>query len=162
LTVTPATASVAVGATTSLTATVAPANATNQTVTWNSSNSAVATVSGSGVVTGVAAGSATITATTQDGGFTASSAVTVTGGGTGTPCANPVTKTVPFVQNGAGEFCFVTSGNISFINSWNTQLIEVNGVVMTNQWSNAMPPRINGNYYIHYVATVSWAHLEVN
>jgi uncharacterized protein YjdB len=78
VTVSPTTASVAVGATTTLTATVLPSNATNKNVTWSSSNTSVATVSSSGVVTGVAAGSATITVTTQDGGLTATCAVTVT------------------------------------------------------------------------------------
>jgi hypothetical protein len=73
----PATASVAVNATTQLTATVAPSNATNKTVNWSSSNTNVATVSSSGLVTGRAAGTATITATTQDGNRTATSTVTV-------------------------------------------------------------------------------------
>jgi uncharacterized protein YjdB len=83
VTVSPTTASVVAGSTTTLTATVAPANATNQNVTWSSSNTAVATVSSTGVVTGVAAGSATITVTTQDGGRTATCAVTVTASGGG-------------------------------------------------------------------------------
>ncbi|MEV8177197.1 Ig-like domain-containing protein [Cellulosimicrobium funkei] len=74
-TVTPATASVAVGATRALAAAGVP----DSTVTsWASSSVAVATVNGSGVVTGVAAGTATITATLSDGS-TASATVTVTG-----------------------------------------------------------------------------------
>jgi uncharacterized protein YjdB len=76
--VSPTSASVAVGATTTLTATVAPSNATNQSVTWSSSNIGVATVSSTGVVTGVAAGTATITVTTQDGSKTATATITVT------------------------------------------------------------------------------------
>lgn len=160
--VSPTTASLAVGATRTLTATVAPANATLKTVTWSSSAPTIATVNSSGVVTAVAAGTATITVRTQDGGFTAASAITVTGGTTGTPCSNPVARTTPFVQNGAGEFCFVTAGNISFINSWNMQLVEINGVVITNRWTNTLPARINGNYYIHTVGNFPWSHLEVN
>jgi uncharacterized protein YjdB len=78
VTVTPSTATVAVGATSNLTATVAPANAVNKTVNWTSSNTGVATVNASsGVVTGVSAGSADITATTADGGFTSTCTVTV-------------------------------------------------------------------------------------
>lgn len=77
--VSPTTASVAVGATKNLTATVSPANATNPAVNWTSSDDTKATVSATGVVTGVAAGTATITATTADGGFTATCRVTVTG-----------------------------------------------------------------------------------
>ena len=78
VTLSPTSASVAVGATTNLTATVAPIDATTKTVTWSTSNSAVATVSATGVVTGVSIGDATITATTQDQSKTATCAITVT------------------------------------------------------------------------------------
>jgi len=162
VTVSPTTASIAVGATTALTATVAPANATNKTVTWSSSAPAVATVSATGVVTGVSAGSATITATAQ-GGATASSAITVTGGTTGGgTCSNPTAITLSFAKDGAGEFCFVTSGTVNFINSWNLQLLEINGVNLTNKWANTLPARINGNYYIHYIGNFPWSHFEAN
>lgn len=74
----PATATVAVGATQQLTAAITPANATNKNVTWSTSNAAVASVSNAGLVTGIAAGTATITVTTQDGNKTATSTITVT------------------------------------------------------------------------------------
>jgi len=79
VTVSPAAASVTVGATTQLTATPKDANGTalsGRAVTWATSNAAVATVSASGLVTGVAAGSATITATSE--GKSGTSAMTVT------------------------------------------------------------------------------------
>ena len=158
--VTPASATVAAGGSTTITATVAPANATNQTVSWSSSNPAVATVNASGVVTGVTAGSATITATTQNGGFTATSAITVTS--TPLPCANPVTIIPPFAKDGIGEFCWVTSGTIAFVNSWNMQLLEINGVDYTNRWSNSLPAPINGKYYIRYVGNFPWSHFEAS
>jgi|GEM_PF-108982 len=160
--VSPTTASVSVGGTTTLTATVTPANATNPAVAWTSSNPAIATVNASGVVSGVAAGNATVTATTQSGGLTASAAISVTGGTTTASCTSPTAATLPLMKNGAADVCLVTSGTVSFINSWNMQLVEINGVAFTNKWANSLPPRINGNYYIHYVATVPWAHLEVN
>lgn len=75
---TPATLSVAVGATSQLTATVAPANANNQAKTFTSATPGVATVSSTGLVTGVAAGTAVITVTTTDGAKTDTSTVTVT------------------------------------------------------------------------------------
>lgn len=75
LTVSPTTATVAVGAAETITATVTPSTFTN--VTWASSNEGVATVSNTGVVTGVSAGTATITATA--GAKTATCTVTVTG-----------------------------------------------------------------------------------
>ncbi|MCY7291309.1 MAG: Ig-like domain-containing protein, partial [Ferruginibacter sp.] len=51
VTVSPTTASVAAGATTTVTATVAPSNASNKNLSWTSSNTAIATVSTAGVVT---------------------------------------------------------------------------------------------------------------
>lgn len=78
VTVSPTTASVAVGATQQLTPTVAPSNASNKSVTYSTSDATKATVNSSGLVTGVAAGSATITVTTVDGSKTATCAVTVT------------------------------------------------------------------------------------
>jgi len=77
VTVAPTTASVGIGATTTLVATVLPSNATNKSVTWSTSNATIATVSSTGVVTGVALGSATITVTTVDGAKTATCTVTV-------------------------------------------------------------------------------------
>lgn len=76
VTVTPATASIAVDGTQQLSAAVAPATA-SQTVTWTSSNTEVATVSASGLVTGVAQGTATITATASES-ITGTCTVTVT------------------------------------------------------------------------------------
>lgn len=78
VTVTPATASVAVGATRQLTVAVTPAGAA-QGVTWASSDASKATVSQAGLVTAVAAGAATITATSSvDGAKKGACAVTVT------------------------------------------------------------------------------------
>lgn len=77
VTVSPATATLSVGATQQLTPTVAPANATNKTVSYSSNNTGVATVNGSGLVTAIASGTATITVTTQDGAKTATAVITV-------------------------------------------------------------------------------------
>jgi uncharacterized protein YjdB len=78
VTLTPATASVDVGKTTTLGSAVAPDDATNKAVTYASSDDTIATVDAGGVVTGVAAGTADITVTTADGAKTAKSTVTVT------------------------------------------------------------------------------------
>ena len=79
VTVSPATASITVGATTQLTATPKDANGaalSGRVVTWATSNAAIATVSASGLVRGVAAGSATITAASE--GKSGTAAMTVT------------------------------------------------------------------------------------
>jgi uncharacterized protein YjdB len=158
VTLTPATASVNVGATLQLTATVSPANATIKSVTWSSSNTAVATVSSSGLVTGIAAGSATITVKTVDQAKTATSVITV--GTSITPCSNPVAITIPFKFDGAGEYCWSTTQAIAYVNSWNMALVEINGVDYTNKWSNSMPAAINSVWYIHYKGSYVWSHFE--
>jgi xyloglucan-specific exo-beta-1,4-glucanase len=165
--VSPASVSVTTGATMSLSATVLPANATNKTLIWRSSNAGVATVSATGVVTGVTVGNATIIATSADGNRNASSTVTVAAADNGsngnTDTGSCVTSAaLPLVINSAGEFCRVTSGEISNINSWNTDLVEINGVAYTNQWSNKMPAKVDGKYTIRYVGKYPWSHLEVN
>jgi uncharacterized protein YjdB len=77
--VTPPTASVVVGQTTTLSAQPVDANGaalSGRAIAWSTSNDKVATVDQSGVVTGVAAGQATITATSE--GKSGSAVVTVT------------------------------------------------------------------------------------
>jgi len=73
----PASASLNVGATQQLTPTVLPSNATNKAVTYTSNNTSVATVNSSGLITAVANGTATITVTTADGNKTSLCAVSV-------------------------------------------------------------------------------------
>jgi len=80
--VSPATASLPVGATVQLVATPRDASGNplpGRVVTWASSNTTVATVSASGLVTGKVAGTATITATSE--GQSGTAAITVTAAG---------------------------------------------------------------------------------
>ena len=83
-------------------------------------------------------------------------------GNTGATCSNPVALTLPKVFTGAADTCLVTSGNIDNVNSWGAEIVEINGVSYNSQWSNQMPARINGNYYIRYLAKQVWAHFEIN
>lgn len=78
------------------------------------------------------------------------------------PCDSPHATALPLVLDGEGEFCHITSGTISSINSWNMQLVEINGVNYTNNWSDKMPEKLDGKYYIYSVGAVPWSHLEVN
>lgn len=75
---TPATLTIAEGATSQLTKQVLPEDATIQTVTYASSDPTKATVSAGGLVTAVAAGTTTITVTTTSGAKTDTCVVTVT------------------------------------------------------------------------------------
>jgi endoglucanase len=108
--------------------------------------------------------SGSITGATNPVTITLNSNISVTAHFTQTPdtgnCNSPATVSLPFTKEGTGEFCYVTSGNISYVNSWNMSLVQINGVDYTNKWSNSMPARVNGNYYIHYVGQYPWSHFE--
>jgi len=95
VTVSPATANVAIGSTTQLSATLKDASGvtlTGRVVTWSSSQTTVATVSPTGLVTGVSGGTATITATSE--GRTGTATVTVAGSGVRTVTVTPSTATI--------------------------------------------------------------------
>jgi pectate lyase len=79
-----------------------------------------------------------------------------------TICSPATAISVPFAKDGAGDFCYVTTSLCSFINSWNTTTIEVNGTAYTNIWvaGSSIAP-INGTYTIHYNSAVAWGHFEI-
>ena len=131
------------------------------TYSWNFGDGST----GSGVTanyTYSAAGSYTITLTVSDGDLSSTATADVevdeSGGGT---CENSTAVSLPLRHDGAGEYCWVTEGNVSYVNSWNTTFVEINGVDYTNSWSNNMPPAIDGKYYIHYSSPFPWGHFEM-
>jgi hypothetical protein len=82
-------------------------------------------------------------------------------------CVSPTAISVPFAKDGTGEFCFSTPCLGATINSWNLDLLEINGVNYTNKYCDgvyncgAWPALMNGLYYIHYKSSVSWGHFEI-
>lgn len=80
----------------------------------------------------------------------------------GATCNNPKPMTLPTVLNGPANVCLFTAGTIDSVASRLAQTFTINGVSYTNVASNQMPARINGNYYIRYVARQSGAQLQVN
>ena len=88
---------------------------------------------------------------------------TATSNGTGGTCS-PVTSTItaPFSFDGAGTFCWQASTLATYINSWNTTSVSVNGVSYSNIWvaTGSLPAKINGFWYISYTSTVAWGHFE--
>jgi len=150
VTVSPTSASVAVGATSTLQATVKDQNGnsmTGQTVTWSTNNAAAATVSSTGIVTGVAAGSATITATSS--GVAGTSAITVTAG----PPPAPVVTTVTVAPTSAS----VVAGSTTTLQA---TVKDQNGNVMTGQtvtWTtnNAAAATVNSAGVVTGVAAGS-------
>ncbi len=80
----------------------------------------------------------------------------------GEPCDNPTNVSLPFTQEGSGEFCFAISGDISYVNSWAMEALEINGEDYANKWSNSFPAKINGNYYVYFKGSQPWSHFEAN
>ena len=115
VTVSPASASIIVGATQQFTATARDANGNvvATTFTWSSSNTAVSTVSSSGLATGGSAGSATISATSANG-IVGTAALTVTAdpGGGGAPASEVVVRVLDI---GQGDANLITNGTSKVI-----------------------------------------------
>ena len=127
VTVSPASATIAVGGTRQLSAVTkdsAGGTLTGRVVTWSNSNTAVATVNSSGLVTGVAAGSATITATSE--GKSSTAAITVIVVPVASVTVSPAAATI--VVGGTQQLSAVTKDSAG-----NT----LNGRVVT--WSSSNP-----------------------
>lgn len=77
-----------------------------------------------------------------------------------TPCDNAQAITIPFKKDGVGQFCWVTTQAIEYINSWNLNKLTINGVDFTNTWSNNLPAAVNGRWVIYYDGPYGWSHFE--
>ncbi len=77
---------------------------------------------------------------------------------------SPVTSTItaPFTFDGAGTFCWQSSNLGTYINSWNTTSVTINGVNISNIYiaSGSYPAKIGGFWYVTYNSSVAWGHLE--
>src|ERR1019366_4674280 len=146
LTVTPTTASLAIGATQQLTATTLDANGntlSGRAVTWGTSDATKATVSASGLVTAIAPGTATITATSETKTGTSTITVSVGVGALASITVSPSTSTL--ATGGTQTFTAVgkdANGNI---------------VVIVPAWSvvNATAGSINGSTGLFTAGAVS-------
>jgi PKD repeat protein len=89
----------------------------------------------------------------------------------GTPTATPVTGTcspvtstitAPFTYDGAGTFCWQSTNLGSYVNSWNLDSLKINGVEFKNQYIpySSYPPKINGYWYVKYISSVAYGHVE--
>ena len=89
---------------------------------------------------------------------------TPTSGGGGGGTCSPVSATIsaPFTKDGSGSFCWQSSNLGSYINSWNTTSVTINGVNATNVYigSASYPAKINGYWYVTYNSSVAWGHFE--
>jgi hypothetical protein len=82
----------------------------------------------------------------------------------GVACS-PVTATItaPYTQQGAVTVCLQIASIPTYILSWNTVELTVNGVSYTNMFAAAttLPAKINGYWYIKYTSSVPWGCLDV-
>jgi hypothetical protein len=97
------------------------------------------------------------------------SAKTQQGGGT-TPPGEYTEIGLPFTHDGAGEYYWKTNKLSTdpndwshYINSWNVDLLEINGKDYTNVWvaQHQIAPSSDGYWYIHYKGSASYSHIEV-
>ena len=83
---------------------------------------------------------------------------------TGGPTCSPVTSTItaPFTYDGAGTLCWQSTNLGTYINSWNTTSVTINGVTATNVYvaAGSYPAKINGYWYIAYTSAASYGHFE--
>ncbi len=72
------------------------------------------------------------------------------------------TIAAPFTFDGAGTLCWQSANLGTFINSWNTTSVSLNGVNVTNLYvaSGSYPAKIGGYWYVTYNSTVAWGHFE--
>ena len=81
----------------------------------------------------------------------------------GSTCS-PVTSTItaPFTFDGTGTLCWQSSNLGSYVNSWNTNSVSINGVNVTNVYmaAGSYPAKIGGFYYVSYNSSVAWGHFE--
>lgn len=101
-----------------------------------------------------------LTVTDACGNVSQSSVSITVNQGSGQPCNSPVSVSLPYSYSGSGEFCWFISEDVAYVNSWVLNLLEINGVDYTNVWSNSMPAKIDGGYYVHYIGNYSWSHFE--
>ena len=158
--ITPASASVPVGATVQLTATPKDSTGnvlTGRAISWTSSNTAVSSVSAGGLVTGVAAGAATIRATSDGitGSGTVSVTTAVTNPGTVTDLAvasvtaSAATLTFTDVSDGAGQpasyFLRYAAGTITWGSA--TELPAIAGGAIGTKQTVTVPGLTAGTAY---------------
>ncbi|MGC1374592.1 MAG: SGNH/GDSL hydrolase family protein [Anaerolineales bacterium] len=96
--------------------------------------------------------------------LTRTSTPTITLTQPGGSACSPVTSTIaaPFTYDGAGAFCWQSSNLGTYVNSWNTTSLTINGVNETNLYvaAGSLPAKINGYWYVSYNSTVAWGHFE--
>jgi DNA-binding beta-propeller fold protein YncE len=137
--VTPATATIAEGATQQFTATGSNSDGSTSDITnqvnWSSSNEAVATISGGGLATGVSAGIVTITATQASGSVLGSATLTVTG-----VTSYPVGTNPNNIAIDASGNAWITNSGSSNVTVLNSSGAYLNGTLSNSTFAVGTSP----------------------
>jgi hypothetical protein len=77
-------------------------------------------------------------------------------------CDNLSSIRTDFTKDGAGELCFEADSLGAYINSWNMDVLEVNGVNFRNKYTKAaeLPAKIDSKYYVYYKTSLKEGHFE--
>ena len=115
----------------------------------------------------IGAATSTATRTLTPPAVTVTPTRTPTSGASPTPgvgACSPVSSTItaPFTFDGAGTLCWQSSSLGTYLNSWNTSSVTINGVNVTNLYlaAGSYPAKISGFWYVSYTSTVAWGHFE--
>jgi len=90
--------------------------------------------------------------------------------GTTPPSGEYTEISLPFVHDGAGEYYWKTNKLSTdpndwshYINSWNLDLLEINGKDYTNVWvaQHQIAPSSDGYWYVHCKGSFPYSHIEI-
>lgn len=92
-----------------------------------------------------------------------SSAATSSSGTTSSASGSYTEITAPFTFDGSGTRFWKVANIPSYINSWSGVTIKINGMDVSGLYKtpSQLPAKQNGYYYIDYVGTLSWSHIEI-
>ena len=76
-------------------------------------------------------------------------------------CSDRTDISPPFSIEGLGEYCWETTSLGRYVYSANIDVLLINGVDLANCWSNKLPYKIDGRYFIYYKSSVDWGHFEM-
>jgi len=75
-------------------------------------------------------------------------------------CSDRTDISPPFSIDGVGEYCWESTSLGNYVYSMNIDALFINGVDLKNRWTNSIPYKINGKYFIYYKSTDTLGHFE--
>ncbi len=76
-------------------------------------------------------------------------------------CGDRTDISPPFSIDGEGEYCWETTSLGRYVYSMNMDMLSINGADLKNCWTNKLPYKIGGKYFIYYKSSDKWGHFEM-